>query len=40
MQQQHNTTAATIAMMRVVFVFLGSSGAGVIGGVSMCSSKQ
>lgn len=43
-QQQHNTTTATTAIMSVVFVFLGSSGsgagAGLIGGVSIGSSKQ
>jgi hypothetical protein len=38
MQQQHKTTTATTAMMRVVLLFLGSSGAGVIG-VSISSSK-
>jgi UDP-N-acetylmuramate-alanine ligase len=40
MQQQHNKTTTTAAMIRVVLDLLGSSGAGVIGGVSMFSSKQ
>ena len=39
MQQQHKSTTATTAMIRVVLFFLGSSGAGVIG-VSMGSSKN
>ena len=39
MQQQHNKMAATAAMINVVLDFLGSSGMGAIGGVSMCSSK-
>src|SRR5918993_948712 len=39
-QQQHSSTAATIAIMSVVLDFLGSSGAGVSGGEKIAKKEK